>query len=162
VAKYQANKAAAPVSVTVTERTNPGAQGTSKEYRKIEALSIASEHTPEPAKPRSAVAPGDEIMRVFTVQVMELNRRTAKRPPERFSASAVPVEVLARLGNFLTHLANLKNNAAKIDAGHRRTQQRCDLGWAFGRRYGCKMLRWMFRFRRASRPRRGCSPAGAR
>ena len=43
---------------------------------------------------------------------MELNRSTAKRSPERFSATAVPVAVLARLGKLLTDVANLKKSDA--------------------------------------------------
>jgi hypothetical protein len=72
----------------------------------------APDQRPEPAKPRSPVAPGDEAMRAFTGQVIELDRRTAKRPPERFSATAVPVEILARLGKLLTDVANLKKSDA--------------------------------------------------
>jgi hypothetical protein len=71
------------------------------------------EPKPEPAKPRDAVAPSDEAKRAFTVQVMELYRGTAKRSPERFSATALPVEVLARLGHFLTDIANLKKSEAE-------------------------------------------------
>jgi hypothetical protein len=41
---------------------------------------------------------------------MDLDRRTAKRPSQRFSATAVPVEVLARLGNLLTDIANIKKS----------------------------------------------------
>jgi hypothetical protein len=55
---------------------------------------------------------GDEAMRAFTVLVMELSRRTAKRPPQHFSATAVPVDVLARLGSLLTDIANLKESEA--------------------------------------------------
>ena len=40
---------------------------------------------------------------------MELDRRAAKRPPERFSPTAVPVEVLRRLGALLTDIANLQS-----------------------------------------------------
>src|SRR5947208_2236634 len=84
VAKHRANRAAAPASVTVTDKPEPGVQAAPKEHGEIEASSVASEQTREPAKPRSPVTPGDEAMRAFTEQVMELDRRTAKRPPERF------------------------------------------------------------------------------
>ena len=50
------------------------------------------------------------------VRVMELDRSTAKQPPQHFAATAVPVEVLARLGTLLTHIANLKKSNA--DGAH--------------------------------------------
>jgi hypothetical protein len=75
-----------------------------------EPTSTAEELTPEPKKPRSAVAPGDEALPFFTARVMELDRTTHKRPPERFSATAVPVEVLARLGCLLIDIANFKKS----------------------------------------------------
>ena len=68
--------------------------------------------TPEPAKPRSAVAPADDAQRAFTMRVMELDRSTAGQPPQHFAATAVPVEVLARLGTLLTDIAHLKKSDA--------------------------------------------------
>jgi hypothetical protein len=41
---------------------------------------------------------------------LKYNRTTAKRPLERFFATAVPVEVLERLGNLLTDIANIKKS----------------------------------------------------
>jgi hypothetical protein len=41
---------------------------------------------------------------------MELHRTTDRRPPERFAATAVPVDVLARLGSLLTDIANIKKS----------------------------------------------------
>jgi hypothetical protein len=105
VAKHRANKAAAAVSVTVTEK--PEQAGADQ------ATNSTTDQTPEPSKPRSAVAPGDGALRAFTELVLELDRRTAKRSPERFSATAVPVEVLARLGSLLTGIANIKKSEAK-------------------------------------------------
>jgi hypothetical protein len=103
-------KAATANSGTVPE--NSEAQGTRTEDGKVETAGTVPGQSPGPAKPRRAVTPGDEAMRDFTVLVMELNRRTAKRPPERFSATAVPVEVIARLGRFFTDLATLKKSEA--------------------------------------------------
>jgi hypothetical protein len=105
VAKYRANKAASSVSVTVTDNSELEMPG-------VPTKGCAPKQMSEPAKPRSAVAPGDEALRAFTVQVLELNRRTDKRPPKRFAATAVPVEVLARLGKLLTDVANLKKSDA--------------------------------------------------
>jgi hypothetical protein len=102
VAKYRANKAAASFSVTVTEK--PEQAGAAQ------TTDIATEQTPEPSKPRSAVAPGDEALRSFTVRIMELHHRTAKRPPVRFAAAPVPVEVLERLGNLFIGIAKLKKS----------------------------------------------------
>jgi hypothetical protein len=75
-----------------------------------EPASTAKELAPEPKKTPSAVAPGDGAMRAFTVLVLELDRRTAKRPSQRFSATGVPVDVLARLGSLLTDIANIKKS----------------------------------------------------
>jgi hypothetical protein len=63
------------------------------------------------------VAPGDKALRAFTLLVLELDRRTAERPPsQRFSATTVPVEVLARLGNLLTDIANIRKSEAVTSA----------------------------------------------
>src|SRR5207237_425859 len=105
-------RAAAPASVTVTDKPEPGVQAAPKEHGEIEASSVASEQTREPAKPRSPVTPGDEAMRAFTEEVVELDGRTAKRPPERFSATAASVEVLARLVKLLTDVANINKSDA--------------------------------------------------
>lgn len=118
VAKHRANKATALVSVTVTEKSGPqpGARGGPKEDGRLEDTSVTSEQAPNPSKPRSAAAPGDEAERAFTVRVMELYRTTAKRPPERFSSSTAPVEVFAWLGNLFTDIANIKkSDAAKLE-----------------------------------------------
>lgn len=109
--KHRANNIAAPVSVTVTETSEPGAECPPKENSEIEAPGIASDQTPEPAKPRSVIAPGDEALSHFNVRVHELNRTTENRQPERFSKTAVPVEVLERLGNRLINIAKLKRPA---------------------------------------------------
>ena len=103
-------RATASNSGTVPEKPRP--QGALKELREIEAPSIASQQTPEPAKPRSPVTPGDEGTRAFTEQVMELDRGTAEWPPERFSGTAVSADFLVRLGNRLIDIAKHK----KIDA----------------------------------------------
>jgi len=64
---------------------------------------------PEPAPPRrGAVTPKDEALFDFTERVLDLIRRTAKRKAERFAATAVKAEELARLGKFLSDLSNLK------------------------------------------------------
>ena len=51
-------------------------------------------------------------MRAFTVLVMELNRMTAKRSPQRFAATAVTVDVLEQLGTLLIDIANSKKSKA--------------------------------------------------
>jgi hypothetical protein len=79
----------------------------------VQVTSTATEQMPKVAKPRGTVAPCDEALRAFTMQVMDLDRRTAKRPPARFSKTAVPAEVLARLGKLLTDVAASKGTSAE-------------------------------------------------
>jgi hypothetical protein len=112
VAKHRANKAATSASVTVTENLEPEALGAPTEADTVETTSIASEQAPEPTKPRSSVSPGDEVTPKFTTLVLELDRRIYKRQPAQFSATAASVEVLARLGSFLTDTANFKKSEA--------------------------------------------------
>ena len=61
----------------------------------------------EPAKPRRAVSPGDPSLREFDRLVVELSRKVSKFSPERFVATAVPADGLARLGKVLTEVAAL-------------------------------------------------------
>jgi hypothetical protein len=105
-------KVAAVNSGTVPEKPNEenGSTGTSA----LQVTDSTTEQTPEPFKPRSSVAPGDGALRAFTGLVMELDRRTAKRPSQRFSATAVPVDVLARLGSLLTDIANIKMSGTAL------------------------------------------------
>jgi hypothetical protein len=112
VTKHRANKAAASVSDTVTENLEPVTLGAPEERSEIDAPAVASEQMPEPKKPRSSVSPGDEVTPKFTTLVLELDRRTYKRPPTQFSATAASVEVLARLGSFLIAIANFKKSQA--------------------------------------------------
>lgn len=61
----------------------------------------------DPAKPRRAVSPGDPSLREFDRLVLELRRKVSKFSPERFVATAVPADDLARLGKVLTGVAAL-------------------------------------------------------
>jgi hypothetical protein len=111
--KARANqKAGAATFRDVPDKSGLEAPSAFTENDGHEATNIAPEQTPEPAKPRRAVAPGDEALIDFSARVMELIRRTARREPERFSATAVPADDLGRLGNFLTDLGNLKKSDA--------------------------------------------------
>jgi hypothetical protein len=113
VAKHRA--AMGPVSVTVTENPEPEAavESAPKKAGAVQTSNSAVEQTPKPT-PRGSVAAGQEVMGRLAMLLMELNRRTEKRAPEHFFATAVPVEVLAHLGKFLTDLAALKKcEAAK-------------------------------------------------
>jgi hypothetical protein len=112
VAKHRANKAADAQFRYSNGSSEPDEQGTIKEPDEIEAPSIASQQSTEPAKPRNGVAPGNEALSGFTVRVLELNRTTENRPPGRFFKTAVPVEVLERVGNLLINIAKHK----KFDA----------------------------------------------
>jgi hypothetical protein len=59
-------------------------------------------------KPLSGVTPNDLVG--FNSHVMELKRRISKHKVERFAATAVPADDLAKLGKFLTDLAILKES----------------------------------------------------
>ena len=112
-AKFRANKAAAPVSVTVTEKSEPGpkALAAPRVDGAVQATSTAMERPPELAKPPGAVTPND-IVSGFTSHVMELKRRISKHKVERFLATAVPADVLAEIGKFLNDLAIRKKSEA--------------------------------------------------
>jgi len=108
VAKHRANKAADAQFRYSNGNSDPDAQDAPNENGEIEAPGIASAQTSEPEKPRRAVTPGDEALRDFTVRVLELDRTTKKKPPKRFSGTAVQVEILEQLGNRLIDIAKHK------------------------------------------------------
>jgi hypothetical protein len=82
--------------------------------------SIVQDQKPEAAKPRRAVTPKDEALFGFSATVLDLIRRTGGQKLKRFAATAVKADDLAKLGKFLTDLANLKT-AAKDDGLRKRT-----------------------------------------
>ncbi|SHG24186.1 hypothetical protein [Bradyrhizobium erythrophlei] len=55
---------------------------------------------------------GDVALADFTARVLDLITRTDKREAKRFAATAVPADDLAKLGKFLTDLANCKKSEA--------------------------------------------------
>lgn len=110
VAKHRANKGG-PVSVTVTEKSGPEAEGATTEAAPADAPSIVPEQTP-PAKPRSAVTSKDDALTGFTEKVCDLIRRTGGQKVERFAKTDVKADELAKLGKFLTDLADLKQRSA--------------------------------------------------
>jgi hypothetical protein len=67
-----------------------------------------TENAGQGADPKSHA--GDVALIDFTARVLDLITRTDKRPPEHFSASAVPADDLAKLGKFLTTIANIKKS----------------------------------------------------
>jgi hypothetical protein len=74
------------------------------------ASGAAPGQTPEPAKPRGAVNPRDDLVCYFSSTVVELIRITAPREAQRFRKTTVPADDLARLGKLLTDLASLKKS----------------------------------------------------
>jgi hypothetical protein len=110
--KHRANKAADAQFRYSNGNSEPDAPGELTEHGAIEAPSIVVEQTPGPAKPRSSATPGDEALRDFTVRVLELDRTTKKKAPDRFSKTAVPLEVLERVGKLLIDIAKLKKSRA--------------------------------------------------
>jgi hypothetical protein len=67
-----------------------------------------TENAGQGADPKSQA--GDVALIDFTARVLDLITRTDKRPPEHFSATAVPADDLAKLGKFLTDIANVKKS----------------------------------------------------
>jgi hypothetical protein len=65
-----------------------------------------TENAGQGADPKSQA--GDVALIDFTARVLDLITRTDKRPPEHFFATAVPADDLAKLGKFLTEIANVK------------------------------------------------------
>jgi hypothetical protein len=107
--KHRAKKAEAPASVTVTDKPKP--LGASRDDNKVEATTNAADQTPGPGRPRGGVStPEDGSLIQFSATVMELVRKTAKQKPQRFAATSITPDDLAKLGNFLTDLANLKKH----------------------------------------------------
>jgi hypothetical protein len=113
VAKHRANKAGAPVSVTVTEKSGPEAEGAPTEAAPVDAPSIVPEQRPEAAAPRRAVTSKDEASFGFAATVLDLVRRTHGQKVGRFAKTAVKADDLAKLGKFLTDLADLKKASAE-------------------------------------------------
>jgi hypothetical protein len=59
-------------------------------------------------KPRSGVRSKDDTLLWFTATICELSRKTGKQKPERFAATTVGTDDLAKLGVFLNDIAKLK------------------------------------------------------
>jgi hypothetical protein len=111
VKKHREKKADEAFSVTVTENSVPDAQGTPVEHGEIEAPSIASEPTPEPAKPRK----GDQwALADFSRAVHELVDVIRNKNAEHFAKASVSVAEIAALGKFLTDVANLNMSGADV------------------------------------------------
>jgi hypothetical protein len=101
-------------SVTVTESPNRvSAEEILEIEDPVEAGTTAQEERPEPEKPRRAHTPSDQALSGFNSLVAELRRRVGKFPVERFARTAIPADDLAKLGRFLTDLAQLKQSPAK-------------------------------------------------
>ena len=113
VAKHRANKTAASHSVTVTEKSGPEAEGTPAELAPADAPGIVPDQRPMAAAPKRAVTPQDEALFGFTAAVLDLMRRTRGQKVGRFAKTAVKADDLAKLGKFLTDLADLKMPSAE-------------------------------------------------
>ena len=119
-ARSRANKKA-EASATVADKSEPAPEPSERqeapaEVAPADAPSIVPEQTPEAAKPRRAVTPKDEALFGFTATVLDLIRRTRGQKLQRFAKTAVKADDLAKLGKFLTDLANLKKRSAKPTA----------------------------------------------
>jgi hypothetical protein len=69
------------------------------------------------SKPRGGVSQRDDVVFKFTAVVDQLDRLTKSRQAERFAKIPIAPDVLARVGQLLTDLANLKAKHAAVDAG---------------------------------------------
>jgi Protein of unknown function (DUF3102) len=105
-----------PVSVVEIKSTIAEAKAAKISARvrkpKLPSYIPAEKHELEAAKAGAkksvkAVTPGDSALSDFTARVLDLLRRIAKHRPDRFAATAVSADDLAKLGKFLTGLAEL-------------------------------------------------------
>ena len=109
-------KKKAEASATVADKSEPDPserQESPLEVAPADAPSIVPDQTSEAAKPRRAVTPKDEALFDFTARVLDLIRRTGGQKLERFAGTAVNADDLAKLGKFLTDLADLKKPSAE-------------------------------------------------
>ena len=74
----------------------------------------APEEAPEPAKPRRAVSSKDEACFDFTAKSLRPPPKDPRPEGQAFCRNGRPVDDLAKLGKYLSDLADLiKSNAAK-------------------------------------------------
>ena len=116
-ARSRANKKA-KVSATVADKSKPAPETSERqesppEVAPADAASIVPEQRPEAAAPRRAVTSKDEALFGFTATVLDLVRRTRGQKVGRFAKTAVKADDLAKLGKFLTDLADLKKPSAE-------------------------------------------------
>jgi hypothetical protein len=114
VAKHRAKKA--DLSVTVTDKSQPASSERPEsrpEDAPADAPGIVPDQKPEAAAPRRGATPKDEALFDFTAVVLELVRRTRGHKVGRFAKTAVKADDLAKLGKFLTDLADLKKPSAE-------------------------------------------------
>ena len=115
-ARSRANKKA-QASATVADKSDPAREPSERqEDPKDVALADAPSTVPDQkavaAKPRSAVTPEDEALLDFSEGVLNLLRRASGQKVERFAKTVVKADHLAKLGKFLTDLADLKKRSA--------------------------------------------------
>src|SRR5262249_28762166 len=108
----------AEASVTVTDKSEPPPEPSERQESPLElapadAPSIVLEQRPDAAPPRRAVTPNDEALFGFTTRGLDLVRRTRGQKVERFAKTGVKADDLAKLGKFLTDLADLKKPDAE-------------------------------------------------
>jgi hypothetical protein len=110
--KSRVNQKAVANSGTVPEKSEPEAPGAPTEAAAVEPASTA---TLPKKKPWRTVAL-EEARWAFDMELAVIHSRTNKRRPEHFSATNISVEILERLGRFLTDLAALKKSKVKPSA----------------------------------------------
>jgi Protein of unknown function (DUF3102) len=76
----------------------------------------ATGNAPQDARRRSGVNPSDYLLLRFTAAIVSLNKITKNGQAERFAKIPVEADILARLGQLLTDLADLKAKRAALEA----------------------------------------------
>ena len=110
VAKHRAKTA--DVSVTVTEKSGPEAEGAPTEVAPADAPSTVPKQTaglPKPAVNGKSPTVRDIALTEFTDHVCRLLQVTKKREPKRFIGTGVEPDALHKLGVFLSDIAKLKS-----------------------------------------------------
>jgi hypothetical protein len=109
-------KQKAESSATVADKSEPEPserQESPPEVAPVDAPSIVPDQRPVAAAPKRAVTSKDEALIDFTARVLDLVRRTRRQKVGRFAKTAVKADDLAKLGKFLTDLADLKKPSAE-------------------------------------------------
>ena len=116
-AKVEGAKRGRPMTAEGQQKKEIAAK-TGQSLRNVQRITSEElKRTSELAKPRRAVAPGDTGLREFDRYVskildcvLELERKIGKFQPERFAATTVTTDKLAKAGKFLSRTLQISIN----------------------------------------------------